>query len=230
MIRQLIRAQEDQYPLPIESTIERSTHSKATSRTNTPPRIANAIRNLRVQARLRREIDSMVFSLRSPSGKDHTFYILTVMLMMMYVRGYRLRHHTLTVRISVSMYMCTLMILQMSTTEADFWILSRILDGFLALPLLFVIVTDRLGPPVEILPQLYEEFLAIEATRKRMGHGAISKILQKTTAPKDDVCAVCRDDFRNPVKLPCQHIYCEECIRLSLSDCNSCPYCKREYS
>ena len=46
---------------------------------------------------------------------------------------------------------------------------------------------------------------------------------------KDDDCSICLDKLVKPVKLPCGHWYCKECIeklRQSASAQNSCPVCR----
>ena len=47
---------------------------------------------------------------------------------------------------------------------------------------------------------------------------------------KDDICAICLDTMRNPIRLPaCGHWYCKECIeglRRTISTQDSCPVCR----
>ena len=46
---------------------------------------------------------------------------------------------------------------------------------------------------------------------------------------KDDNCTICLDTLRDPLKLPCGHWYCKECIdglRQSKSVQDSCPVCR----
>lgn len=51
-------------------------------------------------------------------------------------------------------------------------------------------------------------------------------------APSAAVCAICRDIFTRPQRLPCSHIFCEACIIEWISSGNSsrecrCPLCGR---
>jgi SNF2 family DNA or RNA helicase len=44
---------------------------------------------------------------------------------------------------------------------------------------------------------------------------------------KDEDCVICMDTFDNPTLTPCGHIYCLECIQLSLKNNNKCPQCRK---
>ncbi|XP_019741274.1 E3 ubiquitin-protein ligase RNFT2 isoform X2 [Hippocampus comes] len=41
-----------------------------------------------------------------------------------------------------------------------------------------------------------------------------------------DVCAICQADFREPVALLCQHVFCEECLSSWLDRERACPLCR----
>ncbi|KAM4616095.1 E3 ubiquitin-protein ligase RNFT2 isoform 1-T1 [Polymixia lowei] len=41
-----------------------------------------------------------------------------------------------------------------------------------------------------------------------------------------DVCAICQADFRDPVALLCQHVFCEECLCLWFDRERTCPLCR----
>lgn len=41
-----------------------------------------------------------------------------------------------------------------------------------------------------------------------------------------DYCAVCQEKFKNPVALPCNHIFCDDCISQWFARNNSCPLCR----
>lgn len=41
-------------------------------------------------------------------------------------------------------------------------------------------------------------------------------------------CPICTEDFTNPVKTPCNHIFDDACIRIWLQTSEKCPMCKRE--
>ncbi|XP_061528750.1 RING finger and transmembrane domain-containing protein 2 isoform X3 [Phycodurus eques] len=41
-----------------------------------------------------------------------------------------------------------------------------------------------------------------------------------------DVCAICQADFREPVALLCQHVFCEECLNSWLDRERACPLCR----
>ena len=58
-----------------------------------------------------------------------------------------------------------------------------------------------------------------------MAEGQVKQILEKEVT-----CALCLDLFKEPKKLPCDHVYCRECLRgLALRSLNatiSCPECR----
>ncbi|XP_037338653.2 RING finger and transmembrane domain-containing protein 2 isoform X2 [Pungitius pungitius] len=41
-----------------------------------------------------------------------------------------------------------------------------------------------------------------------------------------DACAICQADFRDPVALLCQHVFCEECLCLWFDRERTCPLCR----
>ncbi|XP_054630195.1 RING finger and transmembrane domain-containing protein 2 [Dunckerocampus dactyliophorus] len=41
-----------------------------------------------------------------------------------------------------------------------------------------------------------------------------------------DVCAICQADFRDPVALLCQHVFCEECLSSWFDRERACPLCR----
>ncbi|XP_043924188.1 RING finger and transmembrane domain-containing protein 2 isoform X2 [Protopterus annectens] len=41
-----------------------------------------------------------------------------------------------------------------------------------------------------------------------------------------DMCAICQTEFRDPVILMCQHVFCEECICLWFDKERNCPLCR----
>lgn len=156
-------------------------------------------------------------------------YISTMFVVYLWITHIRLRRCSLWVRVSIFSY--GLILLQPRASLLDLPVAWKILlDVPTASPPLFLIISDLRGFQNQNLLGYHSDSLPPKTSSKKMGKRAISRILQKTTSPHDDICAICRGDFRSPVKLPCGHIYCEECIRLSLGDRNICPYCKQEYA
>lgn len=41
-----------------------------------------------------------------------------------------------------------------------------------------------------------------------------------------DVCAICQSDFRDPIALLCQHVFCEDCLCLWFDRERTCPLCR----
>ncbi|XP_022608482.1 RING finger and transmembrane domain-containing protein 2-like [Seriola dumerili] len=41
-----------------------------------------------------------------------------------------------------------------------------------------------------------------------------------------DICAICQADFRDPIALLCQHVFCEECLCLWFDRERTCPLCR----
>ena len=58
-----------------------------------------------------------------------------------------------------------------------------------------------------------------------MAEGRVKQVLEKEVT-----CALCLDLFKQPKKLPCDHVYCRDCLRgLALRSLNatiSCPECR----
>ncbi|KTG06273.1 hypothetical protein cypCar_00024009 [Cyprinus carpio] len=42
-----------------------------------------------------------------------------------------------------------------------------------------------------------------------------------------DVCAICQTEFREPIALLCQHVFCEECLCLWFDRERTCPLCRQ---
>lgn len=40
------------------------------------------------------------------------------------------------------------------------------------------------------------------------------------------ICAICQAEFRDPMILLCQHVFCEECLCLWLDRERTCPLCR----
>ncbi|XP_034026782.1 RING finger and transmembrane domain-containing protein 2 [Thalassophryne amazonica] len=41
-----------------------------------------------------------------------------------------------------------------------------------------------------------------------------------------DVCAICQADFKDPITLLCQHVFCEDCLSLWFDRERTCPLCR----
>lgn len=41
----------------------------------------------------------------------------------------------------------------------------------------------------------------------------------------DGTCAICREELEQPRRLPCLHIFCNDCVRHALSRSDRCPSC-----
>ena len=78
-----------------------------------------------------------------------------------------------------------------------------------------------------LLPLLTPQSVDTDARTTQSPAAIINAVLQKVKSPPDDVCAICQDSFVDPVRLPCSHVYCDICIRTTLSLGDTCPYCKR---
>ena len=57
-----------------------------------------------------------------------------------------------------------------------------------------------------------------------MAEGQVKQVLEKEVT-----CPLCLDLFKEPKRLPCDHLYCKDCLRglalLSLNATISCPEC-----
>ncbi len=60
-----------------------------------------------------------------------------------------------------------------------------------------------------------------------MAEGQVKQVLENEVT-----CSLCLDLFKQPKKLPCDHVYCRDCLRgLALRSLNatiSCPECRTE--
>lgn len=54
--------------------------------------------------------------------------------------------------------------------------------------------------------------------------------LEKVVPPAEEQCRICLDDFeaQECLKLPCSHIFHEECLKKWCSQQKVCPNCKTE--
>lgn len=43
---------------------------------------------------------------------------------------------------------------------------------------------------------------------------------------ESEECSICKDSFKNPISLPCDHIFCDECISEWFEKENTCPLCR----
>lgn len=57
---------------------------------------------------------------------------------------------------------------------------------------------------------------------------ATLRVLSKGEIRADDFCAICREDFTEPVALPCNHTYCRQCLAASAAYFPHCPHCARK--
>ena len=81
-----------------------------------------------------------------------------------------------------------------------------------------------MSPESEQLPVVHEgHYLVIIVDNMAEGH--VKQVLEK-----EITCPLCLDIFKDPKKLPCDHVYCKECLRgLALRSLNatiSCPECR----
>jgi len=55
---------------------------------------------------------------------------------------------------------------------------------------------------------------------------AINALLQRPSAPPSDRCLICHaNDMFEPRKLSCNHVFCRDCILLTLCRRDTCPHC-----
>ena len=47
-----------------------------------------------------------------------------------------------------------------------------------------------------------------------------------SSSDKDNLCILCCSNANNTMILPCKHLCCDECLRMYLSDKNTCFLCK----
>ncbi|KAF2209965.1 hypothetical protein CERZMDRAFT_91277 [Cercospora zeae-maydis SCOH1-5] len=53
--------------------------------------------------------------------------------------------------------------------------------------------------------------------------------LATTTPPhveETDECDICRNSFTNPVRTPCNHVFCSACLLRAFQRTNTCPHCR----
>ena len=58
---------------------------------------------------------------------------------------------------------------------------------------------------------------------------AIKAVLTATEPGNDEACAVCMGGYTDAVALPCQHVFCRDCIGMALEKKSRCPVCNKRY-
>ena len=82
--------------------------------------------------------------------------------------------------------------------------------------------------PSPILPTQYPS-----ATASSMSHSEPVDLRGLEYVDEFDhnlLCAICHSAFVLPVKLDCEHVFCQECINQALSHSDNCPTCRRQIS
>ena len=73
---------------------------------------------------------------------------------------------------------------------------------------------------------IFCHLLADLVPRKPSASGSPARMIDCVLRPftvlknSEDICAICRDSFTRPVQLLCGHVFCEICIRHTLSGTN----------
>jgi len=49
-----------------------------------------------------------------------------------------------------------------------------------------------------------------------------------TAAADDNECPVCKDEYKDPRRLSCGHIFCRQCIESCMK--KTCPYCRQPFT
>ncbi|XP_078404350.1 E3 ubiquitin-protein ligase RNFT1 isoform X1 [Cetorhinus maximus] len=65
---------------------------------------------------------------------------------------------------------------------------------------------------------------ALKSLIHKQHYGTAASKLQCSDA--GDICPICQTEFREPILLVCQHIFCEECISLWFNREKTCPLCR----
>ncbi|XP_048412990.2 E3 ubiquitin-protein ligase RNFT1 [Stegostoma tigrinum] len=65
---------------------------------------------------------------------------------------------------------------------------------------------------------------ALKSLIHKQHYGIAASKLQCSEA--SDICPICQTEFREPILLLCQHIFCEECISLWFNREKTCPLCR----
>ncbi|KAK4503645.1 hypothetical protein PRZ48_004560 [Zasmidium cellare] len=74
-------------------------------------------------------------------------------------------------------------------------------------------------------PILHQEELFLLPTRRQF---LLSGIRTSTQQESLGFCPICRDRLFEAVRLPCSHIYCDDCIRATFNtEQGRCPYCQQ---
>jgi E3 ubiquitin-protein ligase RNFT1 len=85
-------------------------------------------------------------------------------------------------------------------------------------------------PSLYLLPKLGVLAMLISTAFKlvqRVYTGDLGYGKRVTLAADDDtVCSICHDTLNSPVRLTCNHLYCEACIATWLAKEKTCPMCR----
>ena len=56
----------------------------------------------------------------------------------------------------------------------------------------------------------------------------MSKVLRADQVEADYECAICQEAYKEPVRLPCAHVFCAECVEAAVQIKRECPVCRAE--
>lgn len=97
-------------------------------------------------------------------------------------------------------------------------------------------------PVIRILYDREHPQLVRLHTRRFVVATLFTRVAVESLATEDKLCGICHENFgeeeeeeeeseskHDPVRLPCGHIFGEECIVYWLVSENTCPYCRRDY-
>lgn len=78
------------------------------------------------------------------------------------------------------------------------------------------------------LLEVYGQWSSFRSTVQSFFHKQLYGIAasQHQCSDAGEICPICQAEFREPVLLTCQHVFCEECISLWFNREKTCPLCR----
>lgn len=126
----------------------------------------------------------------------------------------------------VFMMMCTICIFSLNFTLISFYYKQDdVKPAIFNETYYYILFSSSLGVNVTLFNSMFH-LINNETTRP-----SIEIKFEKISEPPDDTCSICLEEFKikSCVKTPCNHIYHENCIKVSIQNNKKCPLCRFDF-